>query len=84
MSEISAAAYAEIIDGPTPPVNVRVEYPDGRLLPVDCVYEGIVDGLHSWRVVLEPVPLGAGEQLRLVGGLPPRTEVVLSVTPRLD
>jgi hypothetical protein len=37
---------------PTPPTNVQLHYPDGRAVPVECVYDGEKDGQHVWRMVL--------------------------------
>lgn len=34
---------------PVPPTNVRAVLDDGTEVPLDCVYEGMVEGLHRWR-----------------------------------
>jgi hypothetical protein len=37
---------------PVPPSNVQLHYPDGRAVPVECVYDGEEDGQHAWTMVL--------------------------------
>lgn len=36
---------------PTPPVNLRATYPDGRTIPMECVYRGRHGGLDHWEVI---------------------------------
>lgn len=36
---------------PVPPEDVRLVYPDGTEVPVECRYDGVVDGLHHWSAV---------------------------------
>ncbi len=61
---------------PRPPENVRVEYPDGRVVPVECVYRGRRGGVHEWEAVLL---VAAEPGMRVcVDVLPPRTSVVLT------
>jgi len=33
-----------------PPVNVRLVYPGGRMVAVDCIYAGTFAGIHHWKV----------------------------------
>lgn len=37
--------------GPQPPVNVRLVLDDDTELPVECVYDGVFDGMHRWTAV---------------------------------
>jgi hypothetical protein len=59
---------------PVPPENVRVRLADGRVVPVETVYRGEVDGLHRWEAV-RPVDEGVPPSALLVGMLPGRTTV---------
>src|SRR5215207_3829318 len=64
---------------PTPPTDVRLRYPDGRMVPVQCVYEGPDDdGIQVWRMVF-PRTIGqalvAGELSITVATLPARTRL---------
>lgn len=36
---------------PEPPEGLRIHFLDGRIVPVECVYCGIIGGFHHWRVV---------------------------------
>lgn len=36
---------------PEPPQDVRLELPDGRRIPVECVYVGLIGGQHTWEAV---------------------------------
>lgn len=59
---------------PIPPENVQVEMSDGRRLPIECVYVGVVDGTHRWRAVA--VPRGTIAAVT-IGFLPLSTSVSL-------
>jgi hypothetical protein len=66
---------------PRPPANVRVEYPDGRVVPLECVYLGDRGGLHTWAAVLV---VEAEDGMRLCcDALPPRTGVVVAAGRRV-
>lgn len=41
---------------PEAPVNVRLTWPDGRTVPLECVYGGVKEGQHVW---LGAYPLAA-------------------------
>lgn len=60
---------------PIPPENVQVEMSDGRRLPIECVYVGIVDGTHRWQAVA--VPRGTIAAVT-IGVLPPLTTISLT------
>lgn len=45
---------------PIPPSNVQLSYPDGRAVPIECVYDGEKDGQHVWTMVL-PDPLSEAD-----------------------
>lgn len=68
---------------PTPPTNVRLNYPDGRTVPVECVYDGKDgDGIHGWRMVfpeaLDP-ELVAGRLSISVEILPAKTALYFPI-----
>ena len=59
-----------------PPVNVRIEHPDGTHTPVECVYTGTTsNGLHHWHTVRD-VELNEGDW-EAWDEMPPFTEVHL-------
>ncbi len=63
---------------PVPPQNVRVVLRDGREVPVECVYAGVVAGLHHWEAAW-PV---AGEVVCLKADVVPgHTSVGVRSTP---
>lgn len=35
-------------DLPAAPINVCVVFDNGDRVPVECAYQGFVDGLHQW------------------------------------
>jgi len=39
---------------PKPPENVRIEYRNGTVVPLELVYVGIENGEHVWEVVNPP------------------------------
>lgn len=57
---------------PQPPTNVRAVLADGRVIPLDCVYEGRRDGQHLWVAVWV---LPEAPQRLLVDELPARSAV---------
>jgi hypothetical protein len=59
---------------PEPPENVRALMRDGRTVALDCLYVGVVDGVHTWEVAY---PLRSRPTHMSIGRLPPRTTVVL-------
>lgn len=66
---------------PTPPVNVRLEYSDGRVVPLECFYLGLDDeDLHQWEAVTEIdlASLLEGQACLRADVLPERTSLVLS------
>lgn len=62
---------------PEPPQDVALIYTDGTRQAVDCVYEGMEDGMHQWRVVTPLLPKVV-KQLA-VAMLPPMTEISVPV-----
>ena len=58
------------------PENVRVVTTDGRVIPVDCVYEGKQRGTHVWKVTTEYE--GVLSEV-LFDSLPARTELNVPV-----
>lgn len=59
-------------------------FPDGRKVPVECVYEGFHEGSHHW-VSAWPVDLSVPHGVvitLLVGVLPARTAIHLAVPAR--
>jgi hypothetical protein len=64
---------------PEPPTNVRVIYPDGRTLPLECVYDGWdpVAGRHLWIVTAE-LPLQLGMRIAC-DRLPAKTRIGLQL-----
>lgn len=57
---------------PIPPTNVRIQFEDGRDVPLDTVYAGLHEGVHVWRGTLDtygvPVSMTIEE-------LPPHTRI---------
>lgn len=68
---------------PSPPVNVRIELSDGRMIPVDCVYRGInADGFNEWAVIV-PAGLGPRDVKSLqIDDVPPYTDITLEIPGR--
>lgn len=66
---------------PQPPRDVRLVTPDGDEIPVECRYDGEVDGIHQW-VAVSPagVTVRPGMALR-VAVFPPRTSISVEVAP---
>jgi hypothetical protein len=68
---------------PVPPQNLRLEFADGRVVPVECVYAGIEQGpdgglVHHWQVVTE-VAAAEPPQALDYDVLPSRTVVSVAV-----
>lgn len=63
---------------PVPPRNVRAVLEDGREIPLDCLYVGVEDGIHTWEVV--NAPRAEMTSIR-VAALPGRTQIRVS-SPR--
>lgn len=62
---------------PRPPEGVCLLLPDGRRVPLECVYVGQdVDGVYRWRAVLTVRPITPTVRLG-IAMLPPRTLVEL-------
>ncbi len=61
---------------PRPPVNVRVVLPGGREIPVECVYTGVVAGLHQWQVAWTLAEMPTGLRCDM---LPERSIIVMDV-----
>lgn len=69
----------KMVDLPIPPENVRIEYPGGRTVPLQCRYEGVVDGVHVWTAI---VPSGVEMDLGMdihFSMLPPKTRVEVEI-----
>lgn len=60
---------------PEPPQGVAAVMADGRRIPLECTYAGLIDGTHLWQAVLN-LP----EQPRSISvrGLPANTSVSLA------
>lgn len=62
---------------PDPPVDVKLKYDDGTLIPVECRYIGRQDGIACWEVVTDI------DQERIkgvtIGQLPAKTSVALPI-----
>ena len=68
---------------PAPPSNVRVEYLDGRVVPLECAYLGRSrEGIHTWAAVLI-VAAADGMQV-CCDRLPARTRIVVAAGPIED
>jgi hypothetical protein len=70
---------------PTPPRSVRIWFPDGRVVPVECVYSGTEDGTHIWTMVV-PSAIRQEDLFSMalsisVDALPARTAVRFPVEP---
>jgi hypothetical protein len=68
---------------PTPPENVRIVCADGREIPLEVRYVGIIDGddggpLHQWEAISEYLPKIPQDKLA-VGELPPRTQIAFTM-----
>jgi hypothetical protein len=64
---------------PVPPENVRLVYPDGTEVPVDCRYDGVnTEGIHEWTSVSSH-PAMPGMQLA-IEMLPAKTQVGLALS----
>lgn len=60
---------------PWPPKNVRVEFPDGRVVHCEMIYHGVRDGVHAWTAAA-PVAAPRGEAVRIrCDQLPPQTSI---------
>lgn len=60
---------------PLPPHNVRMELPDGTVVPVELVYNGLVENLHQWIAVAPVWGLDVGGVLR-ADMIPGNTSIV--------
>jgi hypothetical protein len=67
---------------PRPPENLRIEYPDGRVIPLEVAYQGRdVHGMHVW-VATQRVVMDLDEGFVVVGDLlPAMTRVHLQGIP---
>lgn len=66
-----------------PPQNVRVELPDGEIVPCELVYIGVEEDLHVWQAVTEvAVPLGREVRI-LIDALPASTSIRLTFADRV-
>lgn len=65
---------AELASGPEPPQNVRLLLPDGTVIPLECRYLGLRDGLHVWTTVGTALFSTPGAAL-LADMLPGRTSI---------
>ena len=72
---------------PVPPANVRLhpggaDAPDAAAVPVDCLYVGLIDGVHVWEVIV-PDGLRLGRTFQVtVSVIPPRTSIRLPLPPQ--
>ncbi|MDP8971167.1 MAG: hypothetical protein M3N52_11880 [Actinomycetota bacterium] len=66
---------------PAAPENARLVHSDGRVIPLELVYEGVDKGLHTWvgtgRLPPPSEFFSRGWQLK-VTMLPPRTQIRLA------
>lgn len=63
-------------DDPEKPEGARVQYPDGRVVPLDLIYTGRSEGLNVWTATHTITP-GATVH---VHKLPPLTTISVTVT----
>lgn len=63
------------MDAVKPPKNVRVIFKGQKEpIPVDCVYDGYIDGRHVWRIInVKSIDIFRV----LIEMLPPHTTIVL-------
>lgn len=67
---------------PTPPENVRLRLPDGTEIPVECRYDGVVEGVHRWTAITpEGVTQRPGMSL-LVDLFPARSSISIDFDPQ--
>lgn len=65
---------------PTPPENVRLVLTGDRTIPVECRYDGIIDGMHHWSAVVpDTTPLAQIRQVT-ADSMPPLTSIAFDVT----
>jgi hypothetical protein len=65
---------------PEPPTNVRIETPDGRIVPLTVLYTGRTRGITVWEAVVpDDVPGGCYGVLRM-DKLPAKTQITLTWT----
>jgi hypothetical protein len=62
----------------TPPEGVVAIMADGRVIPLELVYEGKEKGMHVWRATF-PLPALSGELK--IALLPAATTIKLNVEP---
>jgi hypothetical protein len=69
---------------PVPPRNVRVLYPDGREVPVECVYAGRERGQHVWTAAAPACVRFEAGMAVLMDPLPRRTTVSIGVAATVE
>lgn len=67
--KLRRAAPAEV------PTNARIEYADGRVVPLELTYDGFTDGAHLWTVAnVDTIPRDNAARLA-VDTLPAHTAI---------
>jgi hypothetical protein len=70
----------ELLDAaaPRPPVNARLVLTDGREVPLELTYLGVIDGAHQWNAPAPQQPR-LGDRWRITcDRLPARTTISLT------
>lgn len=69
---------------PLPPTNVRLENPDGTTTPLDCVYDGLIEGTHEWIAIVPTNGLHVTPgSIIAVDDLPPHTAIRIDFAQRV-
>ena len=64
---------------PEEPTNVRLEYPDGTIVPLEIVFDHVADGVVMYRATATAtVPRGKPLHL-LADRMPARTGIILAL-----
>jgi hypothetical protein len=64
---------------PEPPTNVRLEFDNGDVVPLECVYVGRQKGLHHWEAVYHVDASGHDAARLLFDTLPGYTSIGVTV-----
>lgn len=69
---------------PVPPTNARLEFDNGDIIPLECTYEGFIDGMHVWKAVTNIDVTGRQAARLLFDTIPGYTSIVLEMTDKRD
>jgi hypothetical protein len=70
---------SEPMQSPEPPRNVRIEYRDGTVVPLELTYVGVEDGQHVWQVVSPPNLLLHNGDALTMNELPANTSIQMDM-----